>query len=168
MAQNPLCVCGCAVQECEGYSHVGLRGFCRRPGTANQRDSRDLRRGGKGARSLYELSRSPSVGTIVRGRGEPLGLHHRGLSISVSAGTTHSASQIAARLQRPRSEGRKYPADLRCFTGSAKRPRHRPRERRQQAAGSPAGAARHSSTHDEDGKEIRVTTREMLEVDDED
>jgi hypothetical protein len=31
-----------------------------------------------------------------------------------------------------------------------------------------AGAARHSSTHDEDGKEIRVTTRKMLEDDDED
>jgi hypothetical protein len=41
--------------------------------------------------------------------------------------------------------------------------------RRQQAfCWIAAGAARHSSTHDEDGKEIRVTTRKMLEDDDED
>ena len=54
------------------------------------------------------------------------------------------------------------------FTGSAKRPRHRPRVRRQAFCWIAAGGARHSSTHDEDGKEIRVTTRKMLEDDDED
>jgi len=91
------------------------------------------------------------------------------LSISVSAwndtfGQSDCRPPAAAALR-----GKKISADLRCFTGSAKRPRHRPRVRRQQAfCWIAAGAARHSSTHDEDGKEIRVTIRKMLKDDDED
>ena len=83
-------------------------------------------------------------------------------------GTTHSASQIAARLQRPRSEGRKY---LPIYGASRISQEAAPPAARASAAGillDRAGAARHSSTHDEDGKEIRVTTRKMLEDDDED